>query len=364
MTKPRVLFLCPSLETGGAERQLALLAPALARRGLDVRIVTIRSRGRLFDELAAKGVDVRFSEVRSRFDLAGIHRVLRRARSWPELVVSQSIDAQLVAAVLARREGIPHLTIHHKNPELVLAPHRRLLTRLVAPRIDAVVAVTGAQVDNLVESGFSRARIRLIENGVDGERTTRPRSLVRAELGLSEGDFVALLPATLRPEKRPEVFLAAVAAANKRNPSVRGLIAGGGPDLERISAAAHDVQAVKVLGERADIEDVIAASDIVCLTSVAEALPMVVLEAMALGKPVVSTSVGGIPEAVGDGQAGLLLPIDEGDALTAALIRLAGDDEAVQAMGRTARARYEARYSSEQMADRYRDLVLELLHAA
>jgi glycosyltransferase involved in cell wall biosynthesis len=358
---PKILFVCPSLDVGGAERQLSLLVPALAVRGMEPAVVTIRGRGRFFDQLTAEGVAPRFLEVRSRFDLAGVRRAVREVGTWPDIVVSQSLDAQLVGHAVARHARVPHLTIHHKQPEIVPSLHRRLLTRLVARRIDCVVAVTEAQIPDLVSSGFLRERIRVIENGVPEPAVTRSEKLVRRELGLESGVFVALLAATLRPEKRPGVFVDAVLSAHARDRTIRGVVAGNGPELEAVTARAGSGSVVTVVGERADVGDLIAASNVVCLTSSAEALPMLILEAMALGKPVVSTDVGGIHAAVIHGETGLLTPVDQGEALESALVGLAQDRPAVAAMGHAARRRYEERYSAELMSDRYATLLGELL---
>lgn len=361
MADPRVLFICPSLATGGAERQLSILVPLLQARGFDPAVIALRARGRFFDELRDSGVSTRFEHVRSRFDVGGIRRVLAAAGRWPELVVSQGLDAQLVGGLVARRAGAVHVTVHHKQPELVLAPHRRLLTRLAARRIDWVIAVSTSQIPDLVCLGFPAARIRVIPNGVPDPPPPRPASAVRAELGVDESAFVALFAATLRQEKRATVFGDAVAAAHRANPLVRGIIAGTGPDIDAVRARAWD--AVLVLGERLDIADLMGAADVVCLTSSAEALPMVVLEAMAMGRPVISTDVGGIASVVIDGATGILTPVDDGRSLTRAICTLAEDPAALAAMGRRGRARFAEDYSAEVMADRYASALRELLDA-
>ena len=361
MADPRLLFVCPSLATGGAERQLSTLVPLLRARGFDPAVLVLRERGRFFPELEAQGVPTHFANVRSRFDLLGVRRALDTAGSWPDLVITQGLDAQLIGSIVARRARAPHVTVLHKQPELRMTLHRRFLARLAARGVDHAVAVSAAQVPDLVSQGVPKSRIQVIPNGVPEPGPTRPASLVRAELGLDDSAFVALLAATLRPEKRAAIFAQAVSAAHRMNPRVCGLVAGNGPDLETVRERASD--AVLLLGERTDLPDLMSAADVVCLTSSAEALPMVVLEAMAMGRPVVATNVGGVADLVVDGTTGILTAVDEGDSLTDALCRLAADPGTVAAMGRSARLRHADAYSADVMADRYATFLHDVLDA-
>jgi glycosyltransferase involved in cell wall biosynthesis len=348
----RAVFICSALELGGAERLVSVLVPALLDRGIDARVVTIRARGPFFDDLAGRGVDVRFSRVASRFDLPGVGRVVRELPP-ADVLVTQSLDAQLVGAVAAARRGLPHVTIHHKQPEIVPAFHRRILARLVARRTDLVIAVTEAQIPDLLKSGTPRDRVVVVPNGVPEPSVSRSRSELRAELGLADDELVAVLGATLRPEKRATVFVDAVEQAHGRDARVKGLVAGGGAGLEELRDRARGSHAVRVLGPRTDLADVLAAADLLCLTSEAEALPMVILEALALAKPVVATGVGGIPAVVREGETGRLIDVDDGRSLTAALLDLAADPAELRRLGEGARRLYEAGYSAETMADRY-----------
>jgi glycosyltransferase involved in cell wall biosynthesis len=233
-----------------------------------------------------------------------------------------------------------------------------LLVRAVAPRIARVVAVSATQVDELQRLGFRVGRITVIPNGIPAPLPTQPREAVRAELDLAEDDVLALLVATLRPEKRADVFVAAVRRAHAREPRLRGVIAGGGPQLAQVrSLVAETAEVVHVLGERSDVPDLIAAADVVCLTSSFEGLPMTVLEGMALSRPVVATRVGGIPDAVTDGRTGRLVPPGDTDAFAEALVELARRPALRRTMGEAAGVDYRARYTLEAMAERYAEVL-------
>jgi glycosyltransferase involved in cell wall biosynthesis len=355
----RVLFLYSTLATGGAERQLALLAPALQQSGFAPVVATLRERGRYFEELAAAGIETHFAGMRSRFDAVAARRAYRLWQMRPDVVFSSSIDAQVIAHAIATRTQAPHITAEHGGAGMPRALHRRLLSRLIAPHVSAVVAVSSTQTGELRALGYPSARIEVIPNGIPEPTVRRGRSDVRSELGIRPDDLMVLLAATLRPEKQPEEFIAAVTAARERDARIRGVIAGGGPLLERARrAAAQTNGAVQVLGERTDVPDLIQAASAVCLTSSFEGLPMIVLEAMALARPVVSYRVGGIAEAVAEGETGLLAAPGDTSVLADRLLELAQMPEHARGeMGRLARERFLLRYGIEPMIDRYRNLL-------
>lgn len=346
---------------GGRERQLALLLPELRARGFDPYVATLRHRGPHFEALERQGIRTQFVGMRSRLDLPGIVRAYRLWRMKPDIVFTSSIDAQVLGELVALRAGAPHVTVEHGGAGLPRARHRRLLLRAVAPRVNRVVAVSATQLDELQRLGYRGERITVIPNGIPPPVPSRPRDAVRAELGLAEDDVLALLVATLRPEKRADVFLEAVRRAHSREPRLRGAIAGGGPQLERVrSLAGKTPGVVRVLGERGDVPDLIAAADLVCLTSTAEGLPLTILEAMALSRPVVATRVGGIPDAVTDGRTGTLVPAGDTDAFAEALVQLARDPALRRTMGEAAGADYRERFTLAAMSEQYGEVLSAL----
>jgi glycosyltransferase involved in cell wall biosynthesis len=357
----RVLIMCSSLEVGGAERHVAVLAPALAARGFDVSVTVLKHEGRFVDELRDAGVPVQSPRMTSRFDVRGARRALAAVEPRPDVVISQTVNAQVLGHVIARRARVPHMTIEHAGLGLGMTKHRRALVRLVAARVDAAVAVSETQLPELVTAGYRRDRIRVIPNGVPVPVVSRASREVRAELGLAPSDFVAILVASLRPEKRVGSFVDAVSEANRTESRVRGLVAGGGASLESLrerAAAANG--AVTLLGERHDVADLMAASDLVCLTSRTEGLPVTVLEAMALDRAVVATAVGGIPGVVKDGLTGVLVDPGDDDAFAGVLVRLSHEPELLGAMGRAAGELYAGAYTVDHMADSYAELLRAL----
>ena len=299
--------------------------------------------------------------MRSRFDIRGARRAYRLWRLRPDVVFTSSIDAQVIGHAVAVRAGARHVTAEHGGAGIPRAFHRKALVRLVAPRVDRVIAVSTSQVSELRGLGYPDDRISVIPNGIPMPLPSRPPESIRAELGLSNDDVVAVFVATLRPEKRADQFVEAVIRANARDPRLRGVVVGGGPDLERVRSLAGPTSGVvQVIGERKDVADLIVAGDVVCLSSSFEGLPMIVLEAMALGRPVVSTSVGGIPEAVEPGRTGWLVPPRDIEAYAEALVDVARVPESRRAMGEEAKRTYEARYTLERMAEQYAHVLADV----
>jgi glycosyltransferase involved in cell wall biosynthesis len=370
MVPQRLLFVAPALETGGAERHWSMLLPALLRQGFEPTVLTLAREGEFFDELRASGLDTHCAGMRSRTDIRGLKRAFSFARVMPDLVVSQSVSAQVVGHGLALRTGAPHLEIVHSPPSRLqrLRGHREALVRFCAPRIDCVVAVSQAQLPGLVELGYRRDRIRVIPNGVAQLKPVRSRDELRSTLQLRTTDFVAVLLAVVSPRKRPEFFLRSVVAANRMNKRVRGLIVGDGPELHRIADLAGQTNGVvQVLGGRSDIADVLNSADVVCLTSVSggEAMPLALLEAMSIGRPVISTDVGGVREIVVPGVTGLVIPPDDRcQQFVSAIVELAADAKRAERLGRAGRVRYKSLFNSDVMIEKYASILSEVARTA
>ena len=352
----RLLFLCPDMHRGGAERQWATLIPALAHRGAEVRLVCLYDEGPLFAEVRAAGVPAECLGLR---DFRGAGRALGEARGRPDAVVTRTVSPQLVGQAIARRAGAAHVFNEHTplTPagELVeIRPRQKLLTRLVAPQVDRVIAVSERQTAPLVRLGYRGDRIVTVPNGVFAAdvETRVDRASMRATLGLDDGDFAVLCLANLRPEKGAGAFAEAVARGRAEgSPQLRGLIAGDGPERERLEQVVAGLDGIELLGSRGDVPDLIAACDALALLSEAEALPMSILEAMALARPVVTSDVGGAAEAVAGGETGIVVP--PGDTAAAALAALAADPSRAREMGERGQARQRERFEGGAMVDGY-----------
>ena len=360
----RLLFVAPDMHRGGAERHWATLIPALARRGAEVRLLCLNDEGPLFEEVRAAGVPVTCAHLGGRADAAGVRRALTEAGAGPGAVVTRGVSPQLIGEAIARRAGAAHVLNEHTpltpGGELLPArPHQLALTRLVAPRVDRVIAVTARQEEPLRRLGYRAERIVTVPNGLfEADVAVRAeRPAVRREVGLAEGDFAVLCVANLRPEKGAVAFVEAIAHAREQVPRLRGLLAGDGPQRAELERLVADTEGVRLLGSRGDVPDVLAACDALCLLSEAEALPISILEAMALARPVVTTDVGGTSEAVAHAETGLV--VDRTGA-AGALARLAAQPEWARELGERGRGRQRERFSGDAMVEGYARALAEV----
>jgi glycosyltransferase involved in cell wall biosynthesis len=364
LTTPPILFLYPTLAVGGAERQLALLVPRLRRHGFRPLIATLDSSGRYFDELSDAGIPAVHLGLRSRADVRAILRSYRLWRITPGIVFTQGVSAQILGQAIALRAGAAHVTAEHGGAGFQRGLHRTLLARLVARSVDRVVCVSETQIPDLRRLGYRGSSIRVIPNGIPDPRPTPPASEMRLQLGLEDDDIVLLLVATLRPEKRADLFVEAVAQASETDKRVKGLVVGKGPQLAQVEAQARGLGGVvRVLGERSDVPVLMTCADAICLSSDVEAVPMTVLEAMAVGRPIIATSVGGVSEIVTPSETGWLVPRNDPRSFAEAILELAADPERRRAMGAKARARFQREYRVELMVERYAELLSEVSQA-
>jgi glycosyltransferase involved in cell wall biosynthesis len=350
----RLLFVCPDMRTGGAERHWATLIPELHDRGMAVKLVALADTGPFFDDVAAHGVPAECLGLRRRTNPRELRLALSVGAAFePDAVVTRGVSGQFVGEAIARRSKAVHVMNEHTplTPEGRLVPprpHQRALTRFVAHRVDAVVAVTERQLPPLEALGYPSGRLEVVPNGVF-ERDVQG---VRPSPELDQNGFSVLCAAGLRREKRVDLFIEAVAAARRENGAIRGYVAGDGPERERLQRLA-DGSGVTLLGVRRDVLELIRAADALCLPSEAEALPMSILEAMALERPVVATNVGGIADQVVDGETGHLVPAGEPEPIRRALSALAAEPDHAREMGAAGRRRQREHFGGEAMVDGY-----------
>ena len=329
-TPLRVLLLCTNLARGGAETQVALLAGALHRRGMDVCVVSLLEPSAYAEELRAAGVPVHSLGMRpGRPSVAGMLRLvflLRRFR--PAVLHAHLFHANLLARLVRLLCPVPMVvsTIHsmaESGRDSANATNRDRLYRLTDWLSDRSVCVSRAVAGRHVGAGaISTGRLAVIPNGLDPARFVLPletRERVRASLGLGDG-FVWLAAGRLMWKKDYGTLLEAMA----RLPEATLLIAGDGPLSKELRTLAQPLgERVRFLGLREDVAELMLASDGFVLSSVVEGLPMVLMEAAMTGLPSVATDVGGVGEVVRQGETGFVVPPQDPAALAAAMQSLA-----------------------------------------
>jgi glycosyltransferase involved in cell wall biosynthesis len=282
---------------------------------------------------------------------------------------------------LVRRHGVRVIHANSAAPVQWMLPvarlsGRRLLVHLHSSylrrsrvvlglrHVDLAVGVSNSVLAGLRADGMAERRLRVIYNGIDIARLERggaDDAALRSRLRLAPGEVLVVAVGSLIARKGHDVLLRALALLPPQGGrlAARLAIAGDGPEraaLERLAGELGVAAQVDFLGYCADPGAVYRAADIVALASRGEALPLVLLEAGCLARPVVATAVGGVAEAVADGITGLLAPPDDPPALAAALARLIADPEARRRMGAAGQARVAGGFSLAQMTAGFLDV--------
>ncbi|MDX2168966.1 MAG: glycosyltransferase [Deltaproteobacteria bacterium] len=375
LAAPRVLFTITSSDIGGAEMILRELALRLDRAAFRPLVCSLRAPGRIADEIAAAGVPVVSLELgdaaRARDLTAGALRLAR-------LIDQHSVDvahsflyrANLLtrlAGRLARRR--PAVVTGHHTLTPYAGAAATLSSRVTRGLSDCLVAPSQAVRQALVDKErVARERIVVIENGVDAARfDRRPGAALRAELGLAPETVLVGFVGRLSFEKRLVDLLASVAALRARRLPMHAVIIGDGAERPGLEAAIRGLGLqghATLLGVRRDLPPLYAAMDVFALPSMEEAAPTVLLEAMACGRAVVATRVGGAADMVEDGVSGLLVDPERPAELTAALAALAADAALRARLGAAAHRRVRAHFTVERMVDRHAELYRRLRPAA
>jgi glycosyltransferase involved in cell wall biosynthesis len=361
----RVLHLDSEMTWRGGERQVLELMRRHRAVGDDPHLAA-PARSALADRAAAEGFPVHAVSMRGTWDLASAIAIARlHRRVAPHVVHWHAARAHALGAVASTLAPGPVRVLSRRVDFLVRrTPGSRLLYALP---IEAIVAISKGVERALVQSGIEARRIRIIPSGIDIAPYEAPfdRAGLRARYGLAPEEVLVLQVAALAPHKSQTDLLKAASLAGPRCPELKIWIAGEGP-LRRVLEEEHRRlgldRVVRFLGFRDDVPDLLRAADVFCLSSYLEGLGTSILEAMAVGLPVVATAVGGIPEAVVHGETGLLVPPRSPEALAGALVELARDPGRREALGRRGRERVQA-FTAERTAGLTRSLYLNILGA-
>ncbi|HEX4648246.1 MAG TPA: glycosyltransferase family 4 protein, partial [Steroidobacteraceae bacterium] len=369
----RLMILTGSLGHGGAEHQAITLANGLAERGHECHLGYVKPEhdqlGRI--HLTAPGTTFCL-EARGYLDFRALGRLAAQLRRiQPSVVVAANAYA-LMYALLARaaaRVRSRLVVIYHSTRVPGLKQQAQLLAyRPCMWAADCTVFVCENQQRYCMRRALMSRRNTMVHNGIDTQyfhdpRSTAERQALRAALGYADGDYVIGIAAALRPEKNHVQLLEATARLRRAGLAAKALIIGDGPTRGTVEARARALgieREVTITGFRDDVRPYLAACDVVCLCSLSvEALSLAAIEAMAMGKPLVLSRVGGATELVEPGTNGLLFSPGDTAALVHCLTQLA-DRGARQTMGRCARAKAEAAFTEEGMVDRYEELLLAI----
>jgi len=300
--------------------------------------------------------------MRRSFDLRAVWRLARFMREHRIQVVNTHSSRDTILAGMAARFacGRP-LVVRTRH---LILPISSLFTYATLP--DHVVSVSEAVRQSLIAQGVPAPHLSTVSTGIDFSRFQEnllPAGLHR-ELGLPADCLLVGLIAVLRAKKGGGDFLSAVPQVLAKHPGARFVIVGDGPQEAKLRQRVQDSDLngrVFLLGRRVDIPNILAELDLFVLPTHEEALGTAYLEAQAMRVPVIGTRVGGVPEALRDGESGLLVPAHDPAALAEAINELLGDPVRRQRMGEVGRQFALTSYGLERMGDEMVALYSRLL---
>ncbi len=355
----RVGFVLHGMQVAGAE-MLVLQIIRRLKEQIHATAFCLDQAGELAAELSKQNCEVITLERRPGRDFRAAWRLAGHFRRLKIEVVHAHQYSPFFYAALARLLSFHQFRIifteHGRHFPDVVSPLRRTANRLLLDHLaDAVSAVSAFSAASLAEKdGFSEQQIEVIENGVDIQRINGAD--IPHNLGLDRSRRYLVCVARFHPVKDHATLLRAFVIVARQRPEVDLLLVGDGPlgsDLEKLAQELGIKPRVRFLGLRPDVPGILRAAKVFVLTSLSEAAPLTVLEAMAAGLPVVVTAVGGNPEMVRDGVDGYLVPRGDTEATASAILRMLDDSKAAAAMGSAGAARVREHYSLERAIQRY-----------
>lgn len=360
----RVLHIIDSLHLGGAQEVVLNLATCGSSR-FRHEVATLHGHGIYWDRLTQAGVKVH-SLSPHKFLPAYLASILWRILAdKPDILHCHLIPSNIIAKPLGALLGVPVIINHdHTND-----PHR--IDNKILLALDKstnrfahhIIAVAAACRDFLTtHESIPPEKISLVPNAIDLRRFSPGEASwdeARAQLGLPAASRIVAGVGRLNPQKNFALFLDIAAQLAPRFPDLHFLLAGDGPEeqmLREKASALGIANRVTFSGYVADTRLVYLAADVLLMPSRYEGLPMTLLEAMAMGLPVVASKLDGIAEVIGDGGEGFLVPSDDAALFVERTAALLADAELSSRISKNARAKIEASFSVERMTSSVEDI--------
>jgi glycosyltransferase involved in cell wall biosynthesis len=368
----RVFYLVDSLDVGGTETQAVELALRIGALGYEVTLGCLRTGGPLREKLQGSPVAVVEFHPQGGIDSPrGIYQMLRLSwflrRGRFDVVHTHDLWSNLMGVPAARIVGIPAIVSSRRDLARSdwYRGNRRVWLRRIQNLSGAVLANAIQVRDALIaEDGFAPEKLRVIRNGVDLKKFRIPSEREALFPGASKGRLIVMVGNMLSDLKGHPWLIASAPAVVREFPSTRFVLVGDGEARAGFEKQVEELgldQNFLFLGRRSDVPRILASCDIAVLPSRAEGLPNAVLEYMAAGLPTVVTHVGGNEELIEDGVTGLLVPAEDSEALSAALLRYLRNPEETSKIARRGQEFVSHNFSFERLVREVDELYSALL---
>ena len=362
--KLRVLLFTDSESFAGTERHMLELASGLRDVGVAVSLACPLPSP-LADKARQAKLTVQVIPKQGLVDWAAVQRLAALLSDGSvDIIHAHNGRTGLAAALAVRRAGRGHcvMTQHFLEPNHASQRGLRALVsrrahHWVMGRMSGVIAISEAvKAAMLARREVPAGKITVVPNGISPPESglAGQSAAVRQSMGIPADAPLVVCTARLEPEKDIAALVCAMGQVRAAVPTIRCLVAGSGSQLAALQEQILSLdlsEVVTLLGFRSDVPALLATANLLVLPSLAEPFGLAILEAMALGKPVVATAAGGPLEIVEDGKTGLLVPPSSPDRLAQAIVRVLSDVPNARKMGIEAESRYQAHFTTARMSE-------------
>jgi len=374
----KILFLHPTLNTGGAEKMLCEIVERLDPLGFEKSVVCLYGPGPIGDRLSLEGFGVHTNVMRNKYDIIGAFRLFSLIRNQrPDVLWLADTPLTLFwGSLFGRMTGVPFIFTVIQG---MRKPSKKddfisgIVEGLVLKRLDMVACVSKAKLEPMLKRySMDKDKTVLLYNSVDIERFKDMQAVdsVRKKIGIPDGAKIIGMVGRLVPGKGYGIFLKSARDILKKHANTRFLIIGAGNERCNLDDMARNLnieKEVMFLGERQDIPELVALFDVAALCSKAnstESCSIALLEYMAASRPIVATDAGGNAELVIDQESGLIVPSDNPEEFAKAVVELLEDPKKACSLGRAARKRAEEMFSSAAAIKRIEKLLQDGLDSS
>lgn len=378
-TSLRVAQMIETMDMGGAENLAVRVANALAARGHQSHLIVLTEAGplspRIRPEVKVHYLGYRRASVRN--PIAFVRSLLRGRQMLADLVGTLEIQVvqthlpgpNFMGLMLTLGKVCPVLATVHNNMEFhygdadnrVRAHFRKRAYQMILRRGAGTVAVSSEVRTNLIRTlgadEEQAGKIAVVTNGVEIPAALEPgrRRAIRDQIGLGPEIPLVLAAGRFSEQKNFRDLVTAAGILDRQGVSFQMVIAGEGeqrPELERQIRSLGLKEVIRLPGNLANLNEVMQAADLFCMSSLWEGLPLVLLEAMAAGLPTVGYRIPGLSELLGTGEAGVMATVGDPTQLAAGLAILLDDEDRRRACGQAARRLVETEFSFDRLVDK------------
>jgi glycosyltransferase involved in cell wall biosynthesis len=363
----RILLIIPTLDRGGAAKQLALLACGLKARGWDVHVCCLTRGGAWQETLAAASVPVTIIGKPWKLDPLAYFRLRRFiAELKPDLVHTWLFAANSYGRLAALSAGVKHVVAGERCADPWKRAWQLQIDRYLARRTERIVTNSAGVVEFYAQKGLPREKFAVISNGIEPHepQASTSREDLLKELNLPAGARLIGAVGRLWPQKRYKDLIWAMDLLRCVHDNVYLLIVGNGPQrwrLERYASQVADEDVIQFLGERDDVPRILPHLSCFWLGSAYEGQSNAIMEAMSAGLPVVASDIPGNRDLVVDGETGFLVRLGDRAGFAARTSELLKNPEFAQRLGDASQQRVEREFSVARMIDRHEELYRSLL---